>query len=145
MFSKMTLTSLLLIAVTSLTSACTAPPEIQVTNAKVRQLLGGRETTAAYFTITNNTKMGITLVRAHSPYAGAIEMHQSVITGDRVGMQRVREVTVKSGEQVAFSPGGLHLMVFRIKTLNQSFPITLTFADGQTVDVAFERFAYQME
>ncbi len=146
MFSYMTrktvcLLSLACFALLGLLSACSAPKEVEISEAKVRALLPGRDTTAGYFELRNHTAATLTLVGATSPAARAIEMHRTYIKDDRVGMQRIPEVTIAPGESVAFERGGLHLMIFGVNEFPEPFPITLRFADDRQVEAAFSKLA----
>ncbi len=124
-------------------SACAQPqdPGLYVENARIRELLPGRDTTAGYFELTNNTGVGVTLIGAQSPYARAIEMHKSVVRGDSVGMQRIKQHIIQAGATASFSPGGMHLMIFGVKEMPDQFPITLTFANGEQLEVSFSKLA----
>lgn len=124
-----------------LAAGCEGSAPLQVDDARIRALLPERDTTAAYFTLLNNTQREITLAGASSPQARAIEMHKTVVTGDSVRMQRVKQQTLQPGESVDFAPGGLHLMVFGVAELTDPFPITLLFADGEQVDASFKTLA----
>lgn len=131
-----------LVAICALVGACTNSTEtsgLQVDNAQIRDLLPGRDTTAGYFTLSNNTSEPLTLVGAESTHAQAIEMHKSVVRGDSVGMQRVEQQTIGPGERVDFQPGGLHLMIFGVAALEQSTLITLQFANGERLAVSFSK------
>jgi copper(I)-binding protein len=119
--------------------ACSAAPALHVESAQIRDLLPGRDTTAAYFTLSNNTAESITLIGAESSAAQAIEMHRSVVRGDSVRMQRVKRQTIAAGEQVDFEPGGLHLMVFGVAAIGESTLITLQFASGEQLTVSFSK------
>ncbi len=141
MFPRLMSRGSFVLGLAALLGACGQPADLQVTEPKIRQLLPNRDTTAAYFNLRNNTQNTLTLTGARSPNARAIEMHRSVVKADRVSMQRVPQVTVGPGEQLAFEPGGLHLMVFGVSNLSQPFPITLVFADGHQLDVAFNTLA----
>ena len=122
-----------------LLGACTEAPGLQVDNAQIRDLLPGRDTTAGYFTLSNNTSEPVTLVGAESTHARAIEMHESVVRGDSVRMQRVKQQTVAPGARVDFQPGGLHLMIFGVPAIEESTLITLQFASGERLAVSFSK------
>lgn len=130
-------TSLFLFVV--LLAACSQPAKIAISDAQVRALLPGRDTTAGYFVLRNNTDTTLTLVGASSPVARAIEMHRTYIKDERVGMQRVPEVTIAPGEEVAFARGGLHLMIFGVAEFPEPFPITLQFDNNRQVQAAFSK------
>ncbi len=126
----------LLLAACSL-FACGQPDPISVSDARIRELVPGRTTTAAYFSLRNHSGAPLTLTGAESARTSSIEMHTMVTSGDRVGMRRVPEVVVEPGASADFAPGGLHLMVFGVEDLQAPFPITLIFADGTRLPVDF--------
>ena len=133
--------STLLVLVTIMLSACDAPP-LTVSDAKVRALLPGRDATAGYFQLNNNSNAPITLIGASSNLARAIEMHETVSHGDSVGMRRVKKVIVDAGQRVAFEPGGKHLMIFGVSQVADHFPITLLFDNGEQLQVSFSKLNY---
>ena len=118
-------------------SGCVEREPISVSDARIRELIADRTTTAAYFTVHNHSGELLTLTGAESSRASSIEIHTMVSDGDRVGMRRLREVVIEPGSSIAFAQGGLHLMVFGVENLEAPFPITLIFANGTRVPVAF--------
>jgi len=128
-----------LICLTLLVVSCSQAPGVRVEDAQIRELLPGRDTTAGYFTLHNHTNAQITLLGARSPHARAIEMHRSVISGDRVTMQRTDHHTLARGESLRFEPGGHHLMIFGVSQMAEPFPIALLFSDGEQVDASFSK------
>ncbi len=123
----------------TLLAACSGTQSLQVDDAQIRELLPGRDTTAGYFSLFNNSGRTVTLTGARSAHARAIEMHKTTISGDSVGMQRVKQQTLQQGERVQFAPGGLHLMIFGVTDTPEPFPITLLFADGEQLEVSFSK------
>ena len=121
-------------------SGCSAPPAaIEVSSAQVRDLVPGRDTTAGYFVLTNNTANELTLTGATSELARAIEMHKTVQRENSVGMQRVKSLAIEPNTQVRFERGGLHLMIFGVAEVPDSFPITLQFSSGEQLTVTFSK------
>ncbi len=140
MFSRLSaLSATLVIAV--LTSACAPVEPLELEEPRIREPTPGRTTTAAYFTLRNNSGAAVTLVGAESSSASSIEMHTIVERDGRVGMRRVPDVTVDPGASVHFAPGGLHLMVFGVERLDEPFPIELIFADGKRLPAAFAKLS----
>ncbi len=117
--------------------ACTQPDPIGISDARIRELVPGRTTTAAYFSLHNHSGAPLTLTGAESARTSSIEMHTMITSGDRVGMRRVPEVVIEPGASADLAPGGLHLMVFGVENLEAPFPITLIFADGTRLPVDF--------
>lgn len=90
-----------------------------VSNATVRALLPGQNTTAAFFTLVNRGQSQCILLSADSPSAERIEFHTHQHQGDSVKMRALNQVKVPAGESLAFKSGGLHLMLFGVApTLN---------------------------
>jgi len=121
-------------------SGCSAPPPpIAVSAAQVRDLVPGRDTTAGYFVLSNNTATELTLSGATSELARAIEMHKTVQRENSVGMQRVSSLAIAPNSQARFERGGLHLMIFGVAEVPDSFPITLEFSSGEQLTVTFSK------
>ena len=93
-----------------------------------------------YLTIANHGKAGDALVAVTSPLAAKVEMHSSSMAGGVMSMARLDRVAVPAGGQVAFAPGGDHLMLIGLKkTLvpGEAIPATLSFLSGARVKVSF--------
>ena len=133
----------MMVALSLTLAACSEPPQpgLYVENPQIRELLPGRDTTAGYFTLTNNTGVNVTLESAQSTYARAIEMHKTVVRGDSVGMQRIKQHIIPAGASTSFAPGGLHLMIFGVTEMPDEFPITLVFSNGEQLQVPFSKLA----
>jgi len=130
---------LLCVSLVALTSiACSRPP-IEAEGAWVRDLIGGRDTTAGYFQLRNNGDAPLTLTGARAARARAIEMHETVTRGDGVGMRHLQPVSVPAGSELRFQPGGKHLMIFGVEQLSDPFAIELLFAEREPIMVQFAR------
>lgn len=95
---------------------------------------------AGYFTLANASAVPRSLTGAASPACGSLTLHQSVQQGSEERMAMVPSVTVPAHGQVAFSPGGYHLMCMSptaAMTPGQSVPVTLRFADGNSFLASF--------
>jgi hypothetical protein len=124
--------------------ACQPVPSVAdqtlgVHNAQIRALLPGRDTTAAYFTLSNRTDHAVTLTGAHANQARAIEMHETVVRGDSVSMRRVEQHILTAGDSVRFEPGGKHLMIFGVAEINEPFEITFQFDNGEQLTASFSK------
>lgn len=115
--------------------ACAA---VEVTQLTVREVLPGRSMTAGYFSLSNKTDKAVELTGASSPLFGAIELHQHSHKDGMMKMEQVESVSVAAGETVTFAPGGLHLMLFDLKsglTVGQTIALTLQFKDGTAMEL----------
>ena len=116
-------------------AACTgadsgAAPRITLEKAWVRPPAGGRTIGAAYLTIRNDGGAD-TLTGASSPLAQSVQMHISKMDGDMMTMREEDKVPVPAHGQLAYAPGGRHLMMFGLKAglkAGDKVPLTLHFA-----------------
>lgn len=97
-------------------------------------------TGGGYMTLSNRGAAPVTLTGAESPLAARVEIHRSSMTGGVMRMMRETQVVVPAGGQVAFAPGGLHLMLVGLKRplrTGDSVPVVLAFNGGQRLKVEF--------
>ena len=81
----------------------------------------------------------VTITGASSDACGMLMIHQSSNKGGMSGMHMMEEVQVPASGKVAFAPGGYHLMCEQPKMkIGAKVPVTLHFAGGNSVTVAFE-------
>lgn len=95
-------------------------------------------TGAAYLVIENRGDAADTLEGASTPIAGYTELHEHVHEGDLMKMQRVDGVAIAPGEQVRFTPGGYHVMLFELKeplVAGNTYPMTLTFERAGEIEI----------
>lgn len=92
-----------------------------------------------FFTLVNAGKTPVTLKAVESPAAGKVEIHQSAMANGVMTMRRQDAgVVVPAGGQVAFAPGGYHLMLLSLKApqaVGQKVPVTLIFDNGRKAQV----------
>ena len=116
---------------------CVAPTAegVEVRDAWARPAAQG-ENGAVYFVIRSSEKDAITDIS--SDVADAAEMHESMMNGDVMEMHRLASVPLGAGEDVTFEPGGLHLMLVRLKKQLKSgdtIEITLHFESHEDLKV----------
>lgn len=103
-------------------------PELDVSDAWARSTLAGKNSTAAYLTITNRGGADDALVAVRSG-AGSASLH-STSTAD--GIMRMRELDrlpIPAGETVKLEPGGTHVMIAGLEA-----PVRA----GDTVDLSLQ-------
>lgn len=107
---------------------------LQVKDAWARPAqMGG--TSAVYFVIDNNGEAD-TLLSADCQTAGTTELHMSKMDGDKMMMQPQENVPVPANGEVAFEPGGLHVMMLDLKSevkAGDKLTLTLTFEKAGTI------------
>jgi len=134
------------LAAIALLAGCQQASEVGADHAWVRLPGVAGRPGAAYFTIHGGAKP-TTLVAVSAPFAIRAEMHESMPdmsmpmdhgTGSAMTMAPVKDVAVPARADVAFAPGGKHVMLFDMAPRVQSgdtVPLTLAFANGRKIDV----------
>lgn len=96
-------------------TACGAEKGIEIHSAWMRPT-GQGENGAVYFVIHNHSSTADELLGASSDIAEAIEMHQSMTTGEDVmRMHEMATVPLEPFVEMGFAPGGLHFMLVGLK------------------------------
>lgn len=122
-----------------LSAGAVAASPVTVSGAWIR-LLPGNAPLGGYVTLHNHADQPITVVGAKSPAFKHIQMHHSMTMDGMDSMQPVDSVTIPADGQFKFAPGGYHLMMYRGDTslhIGESVPVTLEFADGGQLKIAF--------
>jgi periplasmic copper chaperone A len=92
----------------------------------------------AFFVVTNAGTTADKLVRAASPVAGAVELHQMAMDGGVMKMRAMASMDVPPGGRLELKPGGYHLMLLDLKQplkAGDKVPLTLTFENAGSIDV----------
>lgn len=111
---------------------CGGPPSISVDDARMRLPAVPGRPAVAYFTIHGGPEQR-TLVRVTADYAVRAEMHESMGVGGHMTMRPLARVAVPAGEEVAFKPGGRHVMLYDLDPRAKpgaTTMLTLTFDNG---------------
>lgn len=91
-------------------------PPLVAADVVVTEPLPGRMMSAAYLSLTNNSRHAIRINRVSSPNFAAVELHESSIEDGVAKMRPVEELVIAPDSKVALQPGGLHLMLMRPKS-----------------------------
>jgi|APDOM4702015118_1054815.scaffolds.fasta_scaffold260008_1 copper(I)-binding protein len=120
-----------------LLNSCSGTGEIEVHQAWVRPTPQG-ENAAVYFTIHNHSRLDDEFTGATATIVDVIEIHKSTMEADVMNMDRIDSVPIAAGEEIIFTPGGLHLMLVNIKqefTLGSHIGLILHFRDRDDIVV----------
>lgn len=96
---------------------------------------------AGYMVVHNGTERERALVAASSPAFANVMLHRTVMEDGLAKMVHQMKITVPAGGRVVFEPNGYHLMLMQPKQPLQAgdkVPVTLEFADGETLELTFE-------
>lgn len=116
-----------------------AAKQIEVSEARVRVPLPGKELTVAYFTLHNRADKAQHLDAVSSSIAGRAELHQHREEEGMMRMRKVERVALPANARVAFEPGGYHVMLFDLSRKPQTgeeVELVLNFADGSKLSVS---------
>lgn len=92
----------------------------------------------AFMLLKNSGKADDKLIKAASPVAEHVEIHEHVMEGGAMRMRPVDGVPVPAGQMAELQPGGYHVMLIGLKQpLKEGghFPLTLTFEKAGTVTI----------
>jgi copper(I)-binding protein len=112
-----------------------APAGVSVQTPWMRFLLPNIPA-GGYLVLHNSSATDVVVTGARSPACGSLMLHESEDTSGMSMMMEVPSVTVPAHGQVAFSPGGYHLMCMQPHMEpGQTIDVTLTFKDGSTMPI----------
>jgi copper(I)-binding protein len=115
--------------------------DLRIDHPYARATPPGATVAGAYLKVRNAGKDADRLLRAASPVAGVVEIHEMAMEGGVMRMRMVPGIDVKPGDTVTLQPGGYHVMLMNLKAplaAGQKFPMTLTFEKAGAVDVTVE-------
>lgn len=115
-----------------------AEGDIQIQDPWVQAPPPNVKVLAAYLEIKNNGEKPRILTNVSSPAFGQVGIHQSVMHGNMVHMEQLKELTIPPHASTALKPGGLHLMLMDAKkplNIGDQVPLTLTFQSGEKIEV----------
>lgn len=128
---------LTVLAALSVASAAHAAPRAEA--AWTRPAAQG-QTGVGFMVLKNPDARADALVAVESPLARTVQIHQSSVSGGMASMKQLGRVALPAGGEVAFAPGGYHLMLIGLTKgvkAGDAVPATLTFASGAKVKVSF--------
>jgi copper(I)-binding protein len=134
------LTALTVVMTAAGAAAPAAAPTLTVANAWIRWL-PAQLPAAGYATLRNLGAQPLTLIGASTPDYGAVMIHESRNRAGVEEMLPVETILVKPQAEIAFAPGGYHLMLMKPKRALQPGDrvlLTFHFAGGQSLQTQFE-------
>jgi len=118
--------------------SASADGDIQIQDPWVQAPPPNAKVLAAYLEIKNNGEKPRILTNVSSPAFAQVGIHQSVMHGNMVHMEQLKELNIPPHASVALKPGGLHFMLMDAKKplrVGDQVPMTLTFQSGEKVAV----------
>jgi len=111
---------------------------LSIDHAFARATPPGAKSGGAFFVVENAGKTPDKLIRAASPVAGAVELHQMAMDGGIMTMRAMTAMDVPAAGKLELSPGGYHVMLLDLKQplkVGDKVPLTLTFEKAGSVDI----------
>lgn len=108
--------------------------------AWARPTVAGQGSGGGYVRIVGGS-MADRLLGASAPVAQSVELHTMEMQGDVMRMRQMPDQAVPAGAEVAFQPGGKHLMLLGLKQplkAGTRFPLTLRFEKAGEVTVQMQ-------
>lgn len=123
----------------TITNAPAAEGGVTLVEGWVRNAVGGRDVTAGFFTLRNESGVAARLVSVDSPEAERVELHTMAMDGDVMRMRQVEGMDLRAGADLVLQSGGDHLMIFGLPSeaaADGALDLVLTFEDGRTLETA---------
>jgi len=92
----------------------------------------------AFMTLENAARVPDRLIKATSPAAERVELHETKIESGTAMMRPVKAIEIKPGTRTELKPGGLHAMLIGLKhplKEGERVKLTLTFEKAGTIDI----------
>ena len=140
---KFRLWMLVLFTIPLLLTGCSSPSTggITISGAWARPGFSGSNS-AVYFIIENSGDQADALLRAEASVSQLVQLHQSMMdSSGTMSMHEQERVEAPAKDQIAFQPGGLHVMLVNLnEDLNPGdrFNLTLNFQEAGAVPVDVE-------
>jgi len=107
-----------------------------IDHAFARATPPGARTGAVYLTVDNTGNDTDRLLRASSPIAAGVVLHQMAMEDGMMKMRAIPSVEIRPGARLELAPDGYHLMLMDLKQplkVGEQFPLMLTFERAGTI------------
>ncbi len=109
--------------------------DIKVENAWIREPAPGQEVVGGFLDITS--QKDATLLQVKSTVAGMVELHEMSMNNGVMQMRPLDKIDLPKGKTVKLEPGGLHLMIEKLKKplkAGDRVPLTLKVKTGAKIE-----------
>jgi len=87
--------------------------ELEISEARIKNLPPTVPVRAGYMTIHNASQMAVSIVAIRSEAFASVEIHRSVMQDGMMRMDPVHNLQIAPGASLQLAPGGLHLMMMQ--------------------------------
>lgn len=113
--------------------------DIQIDHPYARATVSKQTAGAVYVTLENKGEANDKLVKAASPIAESVELHNMEMKNNVMKMREVDQIEVNTGSKVVMQPGhGYHIMLKKLTQplkAGETFPLALYFEKAGKVEV----------
>jgi copper(I)-binding protein len=121
-----------------LLAACGAPqPPLVASDVEVTRPMPGRNMSAGFLVLTNNTDADIRITRVTSPQYGAVEIHETTVEDGIARMRELEALVVPAGGSVRLERGGKHLMLMQARNPGDRVSLQLYSEDAPVLDIDY--------
>lgn len=121
-----------------LVAACGAPqPPLVASDVEITQPMPGRQMSAGFLVLSNNTDADIRITRVTSPQFGAVEIHETTIEDGIARMRELDELIVPARGSVTLERGGKHLMLMQARDTGNAVSLQLFSEDAPVLDIVY--------
>ena len=118
--------------------ACGAPqPPLVASEVEITKPMPGRQVSAGFLLLTNNTDEDIRITRVTSPQFGAVEIHETTIEDGIARMRELDALVVPARGSARLERGGKHLMLMRAGDLGDAVSLQLLADDAPVLDIEY--------
>ena len=113
--------------------------DLVIADPWARATIGQVKTAAAYLIVINHGAAGDRLLAVSTPVAAKAHLHSSIIDEGVMKMRPLDALEIGAKGSTVLEPGGFHVMLMGVHgSLKEgdAFPLTLTFENAGSVDVA---------
>lgn len=115
-----------------------AATEIEIHNPYARATPPGMTNSAIFLTLKNSGDSSYSITSASADVSEIVELHEHVKKEGMMQMRQIPEITVAAGGVTVLKPGGLHIMLIKLKqalTPGTEVSLMLKFSDNSTASI----------
>ena len=115
--------------------------ELDITDARIKNLPPTVPVRAGYMTIHNPSQVAVSIVAIHSKAFASVEIHRSVMQDGMMRMDLVEALEIDADTSLKLAPGGLHLMMMQpveATRPGEQIEIILQLSDGSKQSLKME-------
>lgn len=121
------------------TSTTAATSSLVATEAYARAVPPGQTNSAVFMQLQNTDRQAHALVKAASPVAKVVELHNHLNDNGVMKMRQVEQIELPAGKTVALKPGSFHIMLIGLKQplkVGETVELSLSFEDGTSLQLS---------